>query len=55
MYGPLKVILQVGEAVGVSPKRDRRADVDPLMAAVERNLQAILDGLAEESPVYEEW
>jgi 1-acyl-sn-glycerol-3-phosphate acyltransferase len=54
VYGSLKVILQVGEAIEVSPKRDRRADVDPLMAEIERNLQTILDELAEESPVYEE-
>lgn len=54
VHGPLKVILHVGEPIEVSPKRDRRAEVDPLMAEIDDKLQALLDELAGESPVYEE-
>lgn len=54
VHGPLKVILHVGEAIEVSLNRDRRAEVDPLMAEIEGKLQALLDDLARESPLYEE-
>jgi 1-acyl-sn-glycerol-3-phosphate acyltransferase len=53
VHGPLKVILQAGDAIEVSPQRDRRAEVDPLMGEIQRRLQAMLDKLAQESPVYE--
>jgi 1-acyl-sn-glycerol-3-phosphate acyltransferase len=54
VHGPLKVILDVGDAIDVSPQRDRRADVDPLMMNIQQQLQQMLDRLAAESPVYEE-
>lgn len=52
VHGSLHAIIQVGEAIEVSPQRDRKAEVDPLMACIERDLQAMLDQLAEESPLY---
>jgi 1-acyl-sn-glycerol-3-phosphate acyltransferase len=53
VHGSLHVIIQVGEAIDVSPQRDRKADVDPLMARIEHDLQSLLDQLAEESPLYQ--
>lgn len=54
VHGSLKVIIRVAPAIEVSPERDRRATVDPLMARLERDLQAMLDELALESPLYED-
>ena len=48
----LKVILQVGEGIEVSPHRDRSAAVDPLMVRIEGDLQTMLDRLSLESPLY---
>ena len=48
----LKVILQVGEGIEVSPHRDRSATVDPLMVRIEGDLQTMLDRLSLESPLY---
>jgi 1-acyl-sn-glycerol-3-phosphate acyltransferase len=52
-YSPIKVIIEVGAPIDVSPQRDRNAEVDPLMAAIERELQHMLDRLAAESPLYQ--
>ena len=52
VHGHLKVVIQVGEAIEVSPDRDRAAKSDPLMARIEHDLQTMLDQLASESPVY---
>jgi hypothetical protein len=52
-YDPLKVIIQVGAPIEVSPQRDRKAVVDPLMLRIESDLQAMLDRLADESPLYQ--
>ena len=51
-HGPTKAIIEIGEAIEVSTERDRSATVDPLMAKLEHTLQAMLDRLAMESPVY---
>ena len=53
VHGHLKVIIQVGEAIEVSPQRDRKAEVDPLMKKIGDDLQGMLDELAEESPLLE--
>ncbi|HUE70828.1 MAG TPA: 1-acyl-sn-glycerol-3-phosphate acyltransferase [Pirellulaceae bacterium] len=45
-----KVVLEVGEAIEVSPERDRSAPIDPLMVSIESSLQFMLDRLAAESP-----
>ena len=52
VYGSLKVIIEVGDALEVSPQRDRQAEIDPLMNEIEQALQAMLDRLALESPLY---
>ena len=53
VHGAMHAIIQVGEAIEVSPKRDRTAKTDPLMARLDHDLQAMLDKLALESPVYQ--
>jgi hypothetical protein len=52
IHGRLKVIIEVGEAIPVSPDRDRSAAVDPLMTQIAQRLQSMLDALALESPLY---
>lgn len=52
VHGQLKVIIEVGEAIEVSPERDRRAEVDPLMVQIAETLQGMLDPLARESPLF---
>ena len=53
VHGALHAIIQVGEAIEVSPRRDRTAKTDPIMARLDHDLQAMLDELARESPVYQ--
>src|SRR5439155_7729546 len=53
LHGDLKVVLDIGEAIEVSPERDRHAAVDPLMVQIQQSLQAMLEHLAEESPPLE--
>jgi hypothetical protein len=48
-HGQLKVILQVGEAIEVSPERVRGAPIDPLMVQIEQSLQQMIATLAQES------
>ncbi len=52
IHGKLKVIIQVDEAIEVSPRRDRSAPVDPLMIQIEERLEGMLGKLALESPLY---
>ena len=52
VHGHLKAVIEVGPAIEVSPQRDRRAEVDPLMLEIETELQTMLDRLALESPLY---
>jgi 1-acyl-sn-glycerol-3-phosphate acyltransferase len=54
VHGSLKVVIQVGEPIEVSPERDRRAAVDPLMAELSGRMQAMLDELAQESVPHRE-
>lgn len=54
VHGSLHAIIQVGEAIDVAPDRDRKAETDPIMARLVHDLQAMLDKLAVESPVYRE-
>jgi hypothetical protein len=49
VHGHLKVILQIGEAIEVSPERDRSAEVDPLMLQIQQSLQAMIDELGREA------
>ncbi|WP_425616451.1 1-acyl-sn-glycerol-3-phosphate acyltransferase [Anatilimnocola sp. NA78] len=54
VHGHLKVILQVGPAIEVSAERDRKAPIDPLMLAIQQQLQGMMDKLALESPILDE-
>ena len=53
VHGSLKVVIDIGEAIEVSPDRDRNQEVDPLMKQLEVQLQGSLDELAKESPLWE--
>lgn len=54
VHQPIKVIIEVGEAIPVSPDRDRKAEVDPLMSEIEAALQGMLGRLMFESPKFED-
>lgn len=53
LHGHLKVVLEIGEPLEVSPERVRGMSVDPLMVEIQRSLQTMIDRLAKESPVLE--
>ena len=48
-HGPIHAVIQVGEAIPVSSKRVRGQEGDPVMNAVESQLQAMLSKLSEEA------
>jgi len=51
-FEPFHVVVQVGEAIVVSPHRDRAAEDDPVMVEVKQQLQSMLDEMAaERTPV----
>ena len=52
IHGDLKVIIDVGEAIEVSPKRVRGQTSDPLMTEVRERLQVKLGELQSESEMY---
>jgi 1-acyl-sn-glycerol-3-phosphate acyltransferase len=52
VHGHLKAVIDVGEAIPVSPERDRKAPVDPLMVEIENTLNRMLAPLMEESPLF---
>lgn len=52
LHGNLKVVLDVGEAIEVSTKRDRTATVDPLMSQIREQLETTLAGMQNESRLY---
>lgn len=49
-----KVIIDVGEPMEVSPKRDRKAPQDPLMQELKVRLESLLQELEKEATPYEE-
>jgi hypothetical protein len=51
LHGHLKVVVEVGEPIAVSPQRPRGEDVDPLMVEIQHSLQTMIDQLAGESPI----
>lgn len=53
IHGHLKVIVEVLDPIEVSPKRDRSAKEDPLMAEVRNRLQSRLDELKYECRMYQ--
>jgi 1-acyl-sn-glycerol-3-phosphate acyltransferase len=50
VHGPLHAVVQVGEAIPVSSKRDRDAECDPVMEAIRNQLSSMLKSLSNESP-----
>lgn len=48
IYGPLKLVIEVGEPIEVSPNRVRNADVDPLLLELRERLQSMITKLADE-------
>jgi 1-acyl-sn-glycerol-3-phosphate acyltransferase len=50
VHGPLHAVIQVGEAIPVTSKRDRTAAVDPVMEAIRTQLADMLNSLSDESP-----
>ncbi len=48
VYSPMTAMVQVGEAIPVSPSREGRTREDPVMATVEASLRSILEELAAE-------
>jgi 1-acyl-sn-glycerol-3-phosphate acyltransferase len=51
-HGPKKAIIDVGEPIEVSPKRDRAATVDPLLQSIEQSLTALLGRTIGEATMY---
>jgi 1-acyl-sn-glycerol-3-phosphate acyltransferase len=50
-HRPLHCVIQVAEAIEVSPERDRSAATDPLLARTREVIQEMVDRLSEASPV----
>lgn len=48
IHGPMKLIIEVGEAIEVSPKRPKGEKLDPVMSELEAALRTQLSNLAEE-------
>lgn len=53
VYGPFRVLIQVGEAIEVSPARERGATVDPLLQELAVRLRSMIGSLADELAVEE--
>jgi 1-acyl-sn-glycerol-3-phosphate acyltransferase len=54
IHRPLRVVMQIGEALPVSPERPRGGAGDPLMLQLDERLTAMLDDLAKDERVWEE-
>ena len=52
VHGPMKAIIQVGEPIEVSPKRDRSSKVDALLQSVEQQLKQLLEATATDCSMY---
>jgi 1-acyl-sn-glycerol-3-phosphate acyltransferase len=48
-HGPFHVVTQVGQAIEVTPRRDRTAKTDPVMDNIRIQLTEMLSGLSEEA------
>jgi 1-acyl-sn-glycerol-3-phosphate acyltransferase len=48
VHGPMKLIIEVGDAIEVSPQRSKGEKTDPVMQELETSLKSMLDRLAEE-------
>jgi hypothetical protein len=49
-HRPMRAIIEVGEALDVSPERDRKAAADNLIEALDLRLRTMLASLADERP-----
>jgi 1-acyl-sn-glycerol-3-phosphate acyltransferase len=54
VHRPLLVVMEIGEAIEVSPDRPRSGADDPLMTQLRERLTTMLAGLAKEERVWEE-
>lgn len=52
IHGELKAVIDVGEAIEVSPKRVKGLDTDPLTASIRESLHEKLASLQQESKIY---
>ena len=50
IHRPIHAVIEVGDAIEVSPTRDRSAAADPLMGQLRERLEAMLAGLKERRP-----
>lgn len=48
IHGPMKLVIEIGDPIEVSPKRERGAKGDPLMQTLETQLQSMIDRLTTE-------
>jgi 1-acyl-sn-glycerol-3-phosphate acyltransferase len=54
IHGHLKAIIEVGEPIEVSTKREKGVEADPLMSEIRIRLEGMLSGLQPESKMYDE-
>lgn len=52
-YPPTQAVVDIGNPIEVSAKRDRHAEGDPLLDGIEAELNRMLGALADESPLVE--
>ncbi len=52
-HGPMKAVIQVGDPIEVTSKRDRIAKTDSLMSAIECSLKSLLEKTGSECVMYE--
>jgi len=52
LHGNLKAIINVGEAIEVPTRREKGSDGEPLMNQIREAIEAMLDGMADESKMY---
>ncbi len=53
VHGNFKAIIDIGEPIEVSTKRDRKATKDPLMVELQERLESMIANLATESRTYQ--
>lgn len=47
LHRPIRAVVEVGEAIQVSPGRERGVETDPAMARIRADLETMLNGLAD--------
>ena len=52
IHGELKVVMDIGEAIEVSPKREKSTEGDPLMMRIRDDIQVMLTEMQDESKTY---